>query len=120
MNLIWATRGRAWGFRFLLDGGYSDPLPTYEKAFAGTEGESRVCRRTSELLALRFPDPESRCDHAGRVIPHDIVLMGADTESITEEDAVRIVWQHIGPTFAAVWDLPHPPDSRDIRGRITT
>ena len=33
-GLIWATRGRTWGFRFLLDGGQADPLTTYERAFA--------------------------------------------------------------------------------------
>ncbi len=51
MNLIWATRGRSWGFRFLLDGGYSDPLPVYEKAFAGAEGESTLCRRVDAHVA---------------------------------------------------------------------
>ena len=37
MTLIWATRGRTWGFRFLRDGGLEDPLDTYEEAFAGIE-----------------------------------------------------------------------------------
>lgn len=32
-RLIWATRGRSWGFRFMLDGGLSDPLPDCERAF---------------------------------------------------------------------------------------
>ena len=30
-RLIWATRGRSWGFRFLLKGGLSDPLMAYER-----------------------------------------------------------------------------------------
>ena len=25
MTLIWATRGRTWGFRFLRDGGFEEP-----------------------------------------------------------------------------------------------
>ena len=34
MSLIWATRGRTWGFRFLRDGGFPDPLPVYDLAFS--------------------------------------------------------------------------------------
>ncbi|MCW5951065.1 MAG: hypothetical protein KIT69_02240 [Propionibacteriaceae bacterium] len=60
MNLIWATRGRSWGFRFLLDGGFADPLPTYEQAFAGLEDDRAVCRKAGGRLALRFPDPLGR------------------------------------------------------------
>ena len=35
MTLIWATRGRNWGFRFLRDGDFADPLSEYDAAFAG-------------------------------------------------------------------------------------
>src|SRR5690606_6305373 len=44
-NLVWATRGRSWGFRFLLNGGLSDPLPTYERIFAHSANEPTTwCR----------------------------------------------------------------------------
>ena len=55
-SVVWATRGRSWGFKFLLDGGFADPLQSYDRAFAGTEGESTVCRRVGTHVALRFPD----------------------------------------------------------------
>ena len=48
MRFIWATRGRDWGFKFLRDGGFSDPLPIYEAAFEGTD---------PSLSTLRFDDP---------------------------------------------------------------
>jgi hypothetical protein len=69
MSLIWATRGRTWGFRFLLKGDFKDPLQEYEKAFAGTDSDQELCRRTGDTVALRFPDPEGRKDTAGRVTP---------------------------------------------------
>ena len=45
MKLIWATRGRTWGFRFLRDGGFEDPLPVYDEAFSEVGDEPEVCRR---------------------------------------------------------------------------
>ena len=74
MSLIWVTRGRTWGFRFLRDGGFKDPLPVYEEAFSGVEDEPEVWNRVGEKVALRFPDPLERKDLAGRVIPHDFEI----------------------------------------------
>lgn len=115
MRLVWATRGRSWGFRFLLDGGYSDPLPTYDRAFAGTEGEVTVCRRSGTYVALRLPDPLGRRDKASRVIAHDIVVwppLGDDVWSV--EDGQRLVWPRLANAFDRVWNLPRPPSPADI------
>ena len=76
MRFIWASRGRNWGFRFLRDGGFSDPLPIYEAAFDGTD---------PTLSALRFDDPEGRTDRAGRVIEHDFVFFDAPAAHSREE-----------------------------------
>ncbi len=62
VRLIWATRGRSRDFRFLLDGGYSGPLPAYERAFVGMQGQVEGCRRTEDGVALRFLDPGGRKD----------------------------------------------------------
>lgn len=86
MRFIWATRGRDWGFKFLRDGGFSDPLPIYEAAFAGTD---------SSLTALRFDDPEGRTDRAGRVIEHDFVLFDAPKAPSPE-----YVWPLVADEFA--------------------
>ncbi len=117
MTLIWATRGRSWGFRFLLDGGYRDPLPIYERAFAGTEGEPSVCRRADGYVALRFPDPLDRRDAAGRVIPHDIVVFPSLADEVHSlEDGQRLVWPRLADTFNRVWDLPRPPSRTEAFG----
>ncbi|TQM61726.1 hypothetical protein FBY41_1739 [Humibacillus xanthopallidus] len=103
-GLIWATRGRSWGFRFLLDGGLSDPLLAYERAFANLEDEPTTCRRTAHKVALRFPDPLGRTDAAGRVIPHEFVVLGDLAKEIQSvEDGLQQVWPHVAGTYARIW-----------------
>ena len=116
MRLIWATRGRTWGFRFLDRGGFADPLATYDEAFAGLEGERTICRRQSEKLVVRFPDPEGRTDSAGRAISHDFVLL-APPEDVDRIDsvnaAVREIWPVVAARYEQVWrqtDAPNDPD----------
>ncbi|OFL93737.1 hypothetical protein HMPREF2734_00840 [Corynebacterium sp. HMSC055D05] len=89
MRFIWATRGRDWGFKFLRDGGFSDPLPIYEAAFAGTD---------PSLTALRFDDPEGRTDRAGRVIEHDFVFLDAPAPHSQEA-----VWQLVAGEYARLY-----------------
>lgn len=115
MTLIWAARGRTWGFRFLLDGGHQDPLPAYERAFAGTEGRTTVYKRVGHSVALRFPDPLGRRDAAGRVIPHDVVVQPPLADEVkTLEDGYRLVWPQLADAFARVWERPEPPSRADI------
>ena len=115
MNLVWATCGRTWGFRFLLDGGYSDPLPVYERAFGGTEGDSTTCRHVGSHVALRFPDPQGRRDAAGRTIPHDVVALPPMAQEIhSVEDGQRLIWPLLADAFARLWDLPEPPSPDEV------
>jgi hypothetical protein len=110
VNLIWATRGQSWGFRFLLDGGCADPLDAYEQAFAGFGDAESVCRRVGDRVALRFPDPDGRRDHAGRVIPHDVIVLPPNSNDIhTVQDGPTTVWPLLAGAFAAVWDQPTAP-----------
>ncbi|MGZ8178711.1 hypothetical protein ACXVUM_12360 [Williamsia sp. SKLECPSW1] len=109
-SMVWATRGRAWGFRFLLDAGLSDPLPDYERALADLGDEPATWRRHGEQVALRFPDPLGRRDSAGRVIPHEFVLFGdlaARVDSV--EDGLNTVWPLVSEKYAQVWDASDPP-----------
>jgi hypothetical protein len=112
MILLWATRGRSWGFRFLPVAGSSagaDPLPLYERAFAGHEGEAEGCWDTDGLLAVRILDPEGRRDEAGRTIPHEIVLEAAQVEHVaTPADAIEHVWPLLAGRYAGLWDGPGP------------
>ncbi|WP_221583583.1 hypothetical protein [Microbacterium sp. G2-8] len=109
MNLIWATRGRRWGFRFLRDGGYADPLPAYERAFAEAGDDEAVCRRAGDAIALRFPDPEGRRDNAGRVIPHEFVILDPPPGQIaTVADGIRLIWPLVRDEYARAWGEADP------------
>lgn len=115
MNLIWATRGRSWGFRFLLTGGYSDPLSAYEMAFAELEGEPEACRCVGGRVALRLLDPLSRKDAAGRTIPHDFVVFEPLAKDIrTVDDGLQRVWPMVADIYARVWS-GSPPTADAVR-----
>lgn len=107
MSFIWATRGRHWGFRFLRNGGYADPLPRYEAAFAGSPAGPHLYWRSETAVAVRFPDPEGRTDAAGRLIPHEFVITGTLEEEITSlEDVLERVWPQVAAEYNAIWDKP--------------
>lgn len=119
MSLIWATGGRLWGFRFLLDGGYPDPLPIYERAFAGLRDEVEACRCVGDMVALRFPDPKHREDAAGRVIPHDFVVtepLAAEIRSV--EDGVQKVWCLVADLYEHIWESERPPSAEVVRSLL--
>lgn len=105
MTLIWATRGRTWGFRFLRDGGFADPLPEYDAAFAGIgAGPSAYCR-VGTTVAVRFPDPFARKDSAGRVIPHDLVVFPPLSNQVkTVDDALEKVWPLVAAEYETAWE----------------
>lgn len=113
VRFIWATRGRTWGFRFLRDGGFEDPLGVYDAAFSELGDQPEVWRRVADRVALRFPDPDARRDAAGRVIPHDFVLLGSwanDLDSLDE--GRRRIWHEVASEFENVWNRAEPPAAR--------
>jgi len=118
--LIWATRGRSWGFRFLLDAGLGDPLPEYERAFGELRDAPTAWRRDGGHVALRFPDPLGRRDAAGRVIPHEFVLFGRLADAVgSVDEGVREVWPLVAEAYAGVWEASDPPTAADLRQRVT-
>lgn len=114
MRLIWATRGRTWGFRFLRRGELTDPLPEYSVAFAEFEGATQMWQHVGGVTALRFEDPLGRKDRAGRVIPHDFVIYD---DGATEVDSVAagidLIWPLVEDEYARSYDLPEPVPSED-------
>lgn len=119
VSLIWATRGRSWGFRFLLFGGYTDPLSTYERAFAGVEDDAEVYERADERVALRFSDPLDRKDAAGRIIPHDFVVWGPLADDIhSVEEGIQSVWPLVADVYARVWMKETSPSVQEIQSAI--
>ena len=114
-RLIWATRGRFWGFRFLLNGGLSDPLPVYERSFANLEDEPTTFHSSAGKIALRFPDPLGRRDASGRVIPHEFVVFGDLADEIESvEDGLQQVWPLVAKVYADTWDAERPPSVADF------
>jgi hypothetical protein len=110
VRLIWATRGRTWGFRFLRAGGEEDPLRTYDRVFSELSDQPEAWGRVGDAVGLRFPDPDGRTDASGRIIPHELVVFGPDAGPISSlEDGRRLVWAEVADEFARVWDLPEPP-----------
>lgn len=110
MTLIWATRGRDWGFRFLRDGGCKDPLDQYDTVFSAAGSQESIVISVRGCIGLRFQDPLGRKDHAGRVIPHEFVLWGGLAEGIDSVDAGRdIVWPLVEAEYAEIWMVPSPP-----------
>lgn len=113
-RFIWATRGRTWGFRFLRDGGYGDPLGEYERAFTQIGDQPEAWGRVSdEVVALRFLDPSRRKDAAGRVIPHEFVLIGPWARDIDSLDRARLlVWDLVAEEFDDAYERAEPPAPR--------
>ena len=110
MSLLWATRGRAWGFRFLRTAGHADPLPAYEDAFCGLDEQPETCRRTGHRVALRLLDPEGRTDQSGRVIVHEFVLEGTTAQGVeTTDDGRERIWPLVAAEYAEVYDAPTAP-----------
>jgi hypothetical protein len=114
-GLIWATRGRSWGFRFLLNAGRPDPLAEYDRIFAAVGDEPSAWRRAAGKVALRFADPLGRRDTAGRAIPHEFVVLGDLADVIDSvEDGLRHVWPLVAETYSRIWDAEDPPTAEDI------
>lgn len=109
-RLVWATRGRSWGFRFLLDGGLQDPLTVYERCVADLGDAAAAWDRSANAVAIRLPDPAGRRDASGRLIPHEFVLLGPCVEEINSvEDGLRLIWPLVAEFYASVWEAERPP-----------
>lgn len=112
-SLIWATRGRTWGFRFLRTGGLQDVLPVYESEFREVSDEGEVCSRSGRNVVLRIVDPEGRKDASGRDISHEFVVPPPLADQIhSAQDGLRLVWDTVSAEYAEVWQLSEAPAPR--------
>lgn len=110
MTFIWLARGRSWGFRFLRDGGFVDPLHQYEEVFDELDLPPDGYQRVGDRVALRLRDPEQRTDRSGRPITHDFVLFGELADRVTSVgDGLREVWPLVSAEYSALWDTSIDP-----------
>jgi hypothetical protein len=100
----------------LLDAGFHDPLPEYERAFAGlSDTAATACRHEGKEVALRFPDPLSRRDSAGRVIPHEFVVFGDLANTIgSVDEGIQRIWPIVDRTYARIWNAHTAPAAEDL------
>lgn len=106
---IWATRGKNWGFRFLRTADRPNPLELYEAAFLGITHLREAFQETADSVAFRFLDPENRRDAAGRVIPHEFVLLPPLPSSVTSVDeGFQLVWPLVKDDYARNWEQSSP------------
>lgn len=110
MNILWATRGHTWAFSFLRNDFDVEPLLAYDAGFEGFPEDSEGCFGRSNLLALRFFDPEGRSDFSGRSIVHEFVVAGDDIADInTLDEGRRRIWPVVADEYAKIWNSPEPP-----------
>jgi len=87
----------------------------YERIFRNTQDEPALLRRDGKNVAVRFPDPLGRRDAAGRVIPHEFIVLGGSAgEFQSYEDALDTIWPLVADAFAEVWDAENPPSLADL------
>ena len=119
-SLIWASRGRSWGFRFLLDAGLDNPLSTYDLAFAGSPEARSVLTHGEAWVALRFSDPDGRVDASGRVIPHEFIVVGGPLAGAINslESGIGLLWDLVGGTHAKLWASPRGPSVSEVEALL--
>lgn len=130
-QLLWATRGRSWDFRFLTKAADLNPLSIYEAVFSRREASSPVLEDVPQfflaeainsrgvacwVMAARFLDPDKDCrDESGRRIPHEIVLFcekAAMPDPCTAPADWHLqVFQHLSPTYRDLYWLNSGDDA---------
>jgi hypothetical protein len=65
------------------------------------------------MVALLFPDPVGWRDRSGRVIPHDLVVLGPLTDEVNSVEAGRErIWPLVFDDYQRLWELPEPPPAK--------
>ncbi len=65
------------------------------------------------MVALLFPDPVGWRGRSGRVIPHDLVVLGPLTDEVNSVEAGREqLWPLVFDDYQRLWELPEPPPAK--------
>lgn len=104
MITLWATRGRDWGFRFLIRPSHGvDPLTLYERVFTDRPQGAMISHLDS-MTSVRLLDPEGRLDRSGRRILHEFVADGVLARRIDSvSDAERELWPLVARRYDSLW-----------------
>ena len=95
-NVIWLTRGKKWGFRFLSTGPFpeSEAQRIYSHIFESTSSIP-LSKSGCGYSARRFFDNDpSLTDESGRQISHDVIILlprGVQTEENWQDRFLRCV-----------------------------
>jgi hypothetical protein len=118
-SILWSTRGYNWGFRFPLQPQKyrkycQDWLEHYEKMFEQfgdddnrvVNGYLKIDNKEIPFIAIRFKDPEERKDISGRIIPHEVAIIGDDTQSLKSLDSLELknaAWSLLSDTYSEMY-----------------
>ena len=94
-SVAFTSRGRDYGFMFLDSGGSDDPVRDITGHFGARvfEQDAGYFRKKDGVVGANFLDPEGRKDHAGRVIPHFVVVPKTMSKGINNiDDVVTKIW----------------------------
>jgi hypothetical protein len=122
-SVLWSTRGYNWGFRFPLQPqkygkDCQDWLGHYEKMFDQfgdddnrvVNGYLKIDNKEIPFIAIRFKDPEQRKDISGRIIPHELAIIGDDTQKIrnfTSLELKNAIWMLVSDTYSKIYQASY-------------
>jgi hypothetical protein len=122
-SILWSTRGYNWGFRFPLQPqkygkDCQDWLGHYEKMFEPfgdddnrvVNGYLNIDNKEIPFIAVRFKDPEERKDISGRIIPHEVAIIGDDTQNLINLNSFELqnaVWFLVSDTYSKIYQASY-------------
>jgi hypothetical protein len=122
-SILWSTRGYNWGFRFPLQPqkygkDCQDWLEHYEKMFEQfgdddnrvINGYLNIDNKEIPFIAVRFKDPEERKDISGRIIPHEVAVIGDDTQNLINLNSFELknaVWILVSDTYSKIYQASY-------------
>lgn len=115
-NILWSTRGYEWGFLRLLEPQFqcTEWLIPYQQMFPESSsnepkfysGEVKLPdnNKIYKYVAIRFLDPNGNKDRSNRIIPHEIALLGEDSQDYRDFESFQsAIWEYLAPIYEKVY-----------------
>lgn len=122
-SILWSTRGYDWGFRFLIQPNkygeyYQDWLEHYKKMFEQfgdddnrvVNGYLKIDNKEIPFIAVRFKDPEERKDISSRIIPHEVAIIGKNTQNLGNLNSLELrnaIWILLSDTYSKIYQASY-------------